>query len=175
MNNITIGGWDSTRGRAFSYYETLGGGMGATPSKPGASAIHSHMTNTLNTPIEALEFAYPLRVKRYEIRRGSGGAGQFCGGDGLIREIELLGDAEVSILSDRRIYPPYGLDGGSPGALGRNALLRTEHRSTTHEASDDTASDTPRESELPGKTSFLGRKGDVIRIETPGGGGHGAE
>ncbi len=90
MNNLTIGGWDPFRERPFAYYETIGGGMGARPHSPGPSAVHSHMTNTLNTPIEALEFAYPLRVKRYEIRRGSGGRGEFAGGEGIRRDIELL-------------------------------------------------------------------------------------
>ena len=168
MNNLTIGGWDPGRGRPFTYYETLGGGAGAGPDQDGASAIHSHMTNTLNTPIEALEFAYPLRVRRYEVRRGTGGAGTSRGGDGLIREIELLQPATVSLLSERRRLPPYGLQGGEAGATGRNLL--TPAPSTATEA----ASERPAERELPGKISFQARRGDTIRIETPGGGGHGA-
>ncbi len=101
MNNLTIGGWDPERGRPFTYYETIAGGMGARPGKDGADAIHTHMTNTLNTPVEALEYAYPLRVQRYEIRRGSGGAGQWRGGDGVRRDVELLADAQVTLLSER--------------------------------------------------------------------------
>ncbi len=156
MNNLTIGGWDPARGRAFTYYETLGGGMGARPGKDGASAIHSHMTNTLNTPVEALEFAYPLRVREYSVRRGSGGAGRWHGGDGVIREIELLAEAQVTILSERRKSAPYGLSGGGPGQTGRNLLIR--EGSVT---------------ELKSKVSIAGKVGDRIRIETPGGGGIG--
>ena len=108
MNNLSIGGWDPERQRAYAYYETIGGGMGARPDRDGADAIHTHMTNTLNTPVEALEFAYPFRVRRYGIRSGSGGDGRFRGGDGTSREIELLQDAKVTILSDRRQSSPYG-------------------------------------------------------------------
>ena len=168
MNNLTIGGWDPGRGRPFTYYETLGGGAGAGPDQDGASAIHSHMTNTLNTPIEALEFAYPLRVRRYEIRRGTGGAGSHRGGDGLIREIELLQPATVSLLSERRHFPPYGLQGGEAGAPGRNVLIPAPN------LDGEAASELAAERELPGKISFQARRGDTIRIETPGGGGHGA-
>jgi N-methylhydantoinase B len=103
MNNLTIGGWDGERGQPFTYYETIAGGMGGRPGKEGADAIHTHMTNTLNTPVEALEYAYPLRVQRYEIRRGSGGAGQWRGGDGVRRDIELLADAQVTLLTERRV------------------------------------------------------------------------
>jgi N-methylhydantoinase B len=168
MNNLTIGGWDPGRGGPFTYYETLGGGAGAGPDQDGASAIHSHMTNTLNTPIEALEFAYPLRVRRYEIRRGTGGDGSHRGGDGLIREIELLQPAAVSLLSERRRFPPYGLQGGEAGAPGRNVLIPAPN------ADGQAGSERPAERELPGKFSFQARRGDTIRIETPGGGGHGA-
>ena len=168
MNNLTIGGWDPGRGGPFTYYETLGGGAGAGPGQDGASAIHSHMTNTLNTPIEALEFAYPLRVRRYEIRRGTGGVGSQRGGDGLIREIELLQPATVSLLSERRRFPPYGLQGGEAGVPGRNVLIPSPN------ADGQAASERPAERELPGKISFQARRGDTIRIETPGGGGHGA-
>ena len=168
MNNLTIGGWDPGRGGPFTYYETQGGGAGAGPSQDGASAIHSHMTNTLNTPIEALEFAYPLRVQRYEIRRGTGGVGSQRGGDGLIREIELLQPATVSLLSERRRFPPYGLQGGEAGVPGRNVLIPAPN------ADGQAASERPAERELPGKISFQARRGDTIRIETPGGGGHGA-
>jgi N-methylhydantoinase B len=155
MNNLTIGGQDES-GRTFVYYETIAGGMGARPGKDGASAIHTHMTNTLNTPIEALEFAYPLRVRRYTIREGSGGAGRFRGGDGVVREIELGVEAEVTVLSDRRTFGPYGLAGGEPGRPGANWLI------------DGTAT-VP----LPGKLSRRLSKGSRLRIETPGGGGHG--
>src|SRR5262249_39835681 len=120
------------------------------------SAVHTHMTNSLNTPVEALEYAYPLRVRRYAIRRGSGGAGQHRGGDGAIREVELLTDAKVSLLADRRKRAPYGLQGGQPGKVGTVTLL-----------SDGTGK------KLPGKFSLNARCGDRLVIETPGGGGHG--
>jgi N-methylhydantoinase B len=156
MNNLSIGGWDLERNQPYAYYETIGGGMGARPTKDGASAIHTHMTNTMNTPVEALEYAYPLRVGRYEIRRGSGGKGRYRGGDGIRREIELLNDAQVTILSERRKYPPYGLTGGEPGQTGRNLLIRGA------EVQD-----------LPGKVSLELEAGDVISLQTPGGGGYG--
>ncbi len=156
MNNLTIGGWDPERGQPFVYYETIAGGQGARPSKDGASAIHSHMTNTLNTPIEALEFAYPLRVRRYAIRSGSGGAGRYRGGDGVVREVELLAESEVTLLSDRRRFGPYGLAGGEPGRPGANWLI-------TDESAEP----------LPGKVNLQVQKGQRVRIETPGGGGHG--
>jgi N-methylhydantoinase B len=156
MNNLTIGGTDCRTGRHFAYYETIAGGMGARPGLDGLDGVHTHMTNSLNTPAEALEYYYPLRIWRYEIRRGSGGRGRHRGGDGLVREIELLTDARVAILSDRRKTRPYGLCGGEPGAPGRNLLI-----------SDG------RQIALSGKQSILARAGDRIRIETPGGGGHG--
>ena len=156
MNNLTIGGWDSERRKPYAYYETIGGGMGARPGKDGADAIHTHMTNTLNTPIEALEFAYPFRVERYEIRRGSGGRGRFRGGDGIRRDIQLLEEAQITILSERRKIAPYGLAGGQNGQLGRNLLIRDGE-----------------EQELPGKVSLLVQAGDVISVRTPGGGGFG--
>ncbi len=156
MNNLSIGGWDPERGRYYTYYETIGGGMGAGPGKDGADAIHSHMTNTLNTPIEALEFAYPFRIRRYEIRQGSGGEGCYRGGDGICRELELLHAANVTLLSDRRKFGPYGLHGGGSGSPGRNALIRAE-----------------KEQELPSKVMLETQAGDVISIHTPGGGGVG--
>jgi N-methylhydantoinase B len=159
MNNITIGGNQiaegSEIGAHFAYYETIGGGMGARPNSDGPSAIHSHMTNTLNTPVEALEYAYPLRVLCYEIRRGSGGKGKYRGGDGIRRDIQLLTDAQTTLLSERRRYPPYGLQGGEPGQCGQNILIRQGE-----------------EIRLPGKGSFELHKGDVISIRTPGGGGY---
>jgi N-methylhydantoinase B len=158
MNNLTIGGWDPERGQPFTYYETIAGGMGARPGKDGADAIHTHMTNTLNTPVEALEYAYPLRVQRYEIRRPSGGAGQWRGGDGVRRDVELLADAQVTILSDRRVFAPYGLAGGQPGQPGRNVLIRDGN-----------------EEMLPGKITLAAQAGDVISVQTPGGGGWGEE
>ncbi|HET8677897.1 MAG TPA: hydantoinase B/oxoprolinase family protein [Blastocatellia bacterium] len=156
MNNLTIGGTDSRTGKQFAYYETVAGGMGARPGLDGIDAIHTHMTNSLNTPAEAMEYAYPMRVRRYAVRRGSGGGGRFRGGDGVVREIELLSDARVTILSDRRKTRPYGLNGGEPGAQGSTALISGG-----------------RELMLAGKDSTDARAGDVIRIETPGGGGYG--
>jgi len=158
MSNVTIGGTDPRTGEAFAYYETAAGGMGARPGIDGISAVHTHMTNSLNTPIEALEYAYPFRVRRYGYRDGSGGEGKFRGGDGLIREIELLTDAEVTLLADRRKFRPYGLEGGEDGAAGRATVARVE---------------SGEEIELPGKCSRNLKKGDVLRIETPGGGGWG--
>ncbi len=156
MNNVTIGGLDPRSGRPFAYYETIGGGMGARPTGPGPSARHSHMTNTLNTPVEALEYAYPLRVVRYEVRRGSGGAGRHRGGDGIRRDIEVLCEARVSLLTERRRYPPYGLAGGRPGLPGENVLIRDG-----------------QEQPLPGKGTVTLRPGDVLSVRTPGGGGYG--
>jgi len=156
MNNVTIGGHDSIRGTPFAYYETIGGGMGARPNQHGPSAVHSHMTNTLNTPVEALEYAYPLRVLRYEIRPGSGGKGHFNGGDGLIRDIQVLSQALVTLLSERRTTVPYGLDGGQPGKSGRNLVLRNKD-----------------EISLPGKGDIDLLPGDILSIRTPGGGGYG--
>ncbi len=157
MSNLTIGGLDRT-GRPFTYYETAAGGMGARPGLDGISGVQTHMTNSLNTPIEALEYAYPFRMRRYAYLYGSGGNGKFHGGDGLIREIELLTDAEVTLLADRRRLRPYGLEGGEDGAPGRAIATRAE---------------TGEEIELPGKCSRRLAKGDVLRIETPGGGGWG--
>ena len=157
MNNLTIGGTDSRTNEPFAYYETIAGGMGARPSKPGVPGVHAHMTNSLNTPVEALEHAYPLRVRRYSLRPGSGGKGKYRGGDGIIREIEALADAEVTLLADRRERGPYGLAGGKDGAPGKTVVIREDGSSQ----------------ELPGKFNVRLRKGDRIRIETPGGGGWG--
>jgi N-methylhydantoinase B len=158
MNNLTIGGTDWRTGKQFTYYETVAGGMGARPGLDGIDGIHTHMTNSLNTPSEAMEYAYPMRVQRYAIRRGSGGSGRFRGGSGIVRELELLADARVTILSDRRKIGPYGLDGGEPGTPGRTVLI-----SETGERV------------LAGKDSTHAKEGDRIRIETPGGGGLGKE
>ena len=158
MNNLSFGGTDTGRKRSFTYYETIAGGMGAGPSHPGQSAVHTHMTNSWNTPVEAFEHEFPVRVRRYAIRAGSGGAGRHPGGDGICRELEFLNAAEVTLLSDRREIPPWGLRGGAPGSCGRNTLLRPGE-----------------EVELPGKTRFRVQPGEVLRIETPGGGGWGSE
>ena len=157
MNNLTIGGSDFRTGEPFAYYETIAGGMGARPSKSGVSGVHTHMTNSLNTPAEALEYAYPLRVRRYSLRPGSGGEGKYRGGDGIIREIEVLTDAEVTLLADRCERGPYGLAGGKDGAPGKAIVIRQDGSSQ----------------ELPGKFNVRLRKGERIRIETPGGGGWG--
>jgi N-methylhydantoinase B len=157
MNNLTIGGIAETTGEPFAYYETIAGGMGARPDRDGVSGVHTHMTNSLNTPAEALEYAYPLRVTRYSLRQGSGGQGKFRGGDGIVREIELLADAEVTLLADRRSRGPYGLQGAADGAAGKTEIIR-------HDGSRET---------LPGKTSVRLKKGERIRIESPGGGGWG--
>ncbi|MEW6718686.1 MAG: hydantoinase B/oxoprolinase family protein [Chloroflexota bacterium] len=156
MNNLSFGGWDTFRDRPFAYYETVGGGTGATPGSCGLSGIHSHMTNTLNTPIEALEYGYPLRVECYEIRRGSGGKGYFCGGEGIRRDIRVLVPTEISLLSERRRTQPYGLHGGEPGACGQNVLIRKGNQQT-----------------LPGKGSVNLQPDDILSIRTPGGGGYG--
>jgi len=157
MNNLTIGGLDPRTGEPFAYYETIAGGMGARPTKPGVSGVHTHMTNSLNTPAEALEHAYPLRVQKYSLRAGSGGDGRHRGGEGIVREIEMLTDAEVTLLSDRRVRGPYGLKGGLDGSAGKAEIIRRDGSSQA----------------LPGKFNVRLRNGDRIRIETPGGGGWG--
>jgi N-methylhydantoinase B len=159
MNNLTLGGIDPRSGNApreFSYYETIAGGMGARPNHDGLSAVHTHMTNSLNTPAEALEYAYPLRVREYRIRRGSGGKGKHRGGDGVIREIETLAPARMSLLADRRKRGPYGLAGGDDGKPGSAAIIRKGRRR-----------------KVGSKGSWELEAGDRVRIETPGGGGFG--
>jgi N-methylhydantoinase B len=157
MSNLTIGGVDARTGAVFTYYETTAGGMGASAAEDGLSGVQTHMTNSLNTPVEALEFAYPLRMKRYGYRRGSGGEGTHRGGDGLVKELEVLCDAEVTLLADRRKVRPYGLAGGEEGAAGRAVLREAEG-----------------ERVLAGKCSVRVRRGTVLWLETPGGGGWGA-
>ncbi len=157
MNNLTIGGIDPRTGEPFAYYETIAGGMGGRPTKPGVSGVHTHMTNSLNTPAEALEYAYPVRLRRYSLRPNSGGDGLHPGGDGIIREIEVLTDAQVTLLADRRTRGPYGLAGGAVGARGCTVITRKDGT----------------EDELPGKTSTRLRAGESVRIESPGGGGWG--
>ena len=156
MNNLTIGGIDSRNGQEFSYYETVAGGMGARPMLDGMSGVHTHMTNSLNTPAEALEYAYPLRVREYRLRKGSGGKGKQRGGDGVVREIETLVPARMSLLADRRKRQPYGLSGGGEGAAGINVIIRDK-----------------RAQKIAAKGSHELKAGDRIRIETPGGGGWG--
>ncbi|PYV19238.1 MAG: 5-oxoprolinase [Acidobacteria bacterium] len=157
MNNLSFGGTHPGTARPFTYYETIAGGMGARPTAGGLNGIHTHMTNSLNTPIEALESAYPVRVRRYSLRPGSGGAGRFRGGDGIIREFEFLTQVRGSILSDRRRTRPYGLAGGKPGRAGKN-LLRLPGGRTMR---------------LAGKALFDLPAGSILRIESPGGGGWG--
>jgi N-methylhydantoinase B len=161
MNNLTIGGLfpkeNDGLGEPFAYYETIAGGMGARPTQDGISGVHTHMTNSLNTPAEALEYAYPFRVTRYSLRPGSGGRGKHRGGDGIVRELELLCDAEVTLLADRRIRGPYGLNGGSDGSPGRDIVVRQD------------GAEVP----MPAKGSVRLKKGERIRVESPGGGGWG--
>lgn len=161
MNNFTFGGSypskDGTAPGQFAYYETIGGGAGANAHTRGASGIHVHMSNTLNTPIEALEYNFPLRVEKYALREGSGGNGRKTGGDGLIRSIRFLTPVTVTITSERRTNAPYGLQGGGAGQPGHNQLTRAG------EVSD-----------LPGKFSQKLQANDLLQIATPGGGGWGA-
>ena len=157
MNNLTIGGTDPRTGEPFAYYETLAGGMGARPTAPGVSGVHTHMTNSLNTPAEALEYAYPLRVRQYSLRTGSGGQGKYRGGDGVIREIEVLTEAEVTLLAERRDRGPYGLNGGADGAPGTAEIVRSPVASQP----------------LPGKFNVRLRPGERIRVASPGAGGWG--
>lgn len=152
MNNLSFGGV------GFAYYETIAGGMGASRRFDGASAKHTHMTNSWNTPVEAFEHQFPLRIEAYRVRRGSGGAGICRGGDGIIREFSFLTPAEVTLLSDRRERGPWGLAGGSPGKPGRNQLIRKGQLRR-----------------LPAKTRFEAQPGDRLRIDTPGGGGWGSK
>jgi len=150
MNNLAMG--STVAGKTWDYYETMGGGMGAGRDGGGFSAVQTHMTNTLNTPVEVLEQQYPLRIRRYGIRRGSGGEGLNPGGDGLVREFEFLEDAQVSLLTERRLFAPWGLEGGGKGCAGRNSLNGKT---------------------LPPKCHRHVMAGDVLTIETPGGGGWG--
>lgn len=150
MNNLAMGSVARPGQAAWDYYETLAGGGGASASGPGIVARHTHMTNTLNTPVESIEAHYPIRVTRYEVRRGSGGGGQHCGGDGVIREYEFLAPAVATLLTERRLIAPWAQGGAEPGLAGCN-LLNGQR--------------------LPGKVSLDLQAGDILRIETPGGGG----
>jgi N-methylhydantoinase B len=152
MNNVTLAGAASARGPGWTYYETIGGGQGACPDADGPNAVHVAMSNTLNTPIEALESELPLRVRELSLRRGSGGAGRHRGGDGIVREVEALAPMHFTVISERRRHAPRGRAGGADGKPGRN-ILNGEP--------------------LPSKAEGELRPGDRLRIETPGGGGHG--
>ena len=154
MNNLAMGAEAdaNTNKSAWSYYETIGGGMGAGPLQPGLHAVQTHMTNTRNTPVEVLEMNYPIRLTEYAIREGSGGSGKHRGGDGIVREYEFLQDTRLTLLTERRQHAPWGLQGGANGLVGRNQLNGKD---------------------LPGKVSLQVKAGDRLRIETPGGGGYG--
>ena len=147
MNNLSFGG------AGFAYYETIAGGMGASPAAPGLSARHTHMTNSWNTPIEAFEHQYPVRIEAYRVRQGSGGSGRHRGGDGIVREFRFLAPAEVTLIADRRARGPWGLAGGGPGKPGRDSVSGRR---------------------IPAKVRFQASEGDLLHIETPGGGGWGA-
>jgi N-methylhydantoinase B/oxoprolinase/acetone carboxylase alpha subunit len=153
MNNLLVGG------DGWVYYETVAGGQGGRPTAPGMSGVHTGMTNTRNTPIEALERTFPLRVRRYRLRQGSGGAGRFPGGEGIERDLEVLADVTVSLITERRVSSPPGLAGGGPGAVGENWLVP--------------GGDETRAERLPDKCTVRLRAGDVVRMLTPGGGGWG--
>ena len=153
MNNLLVGG------DGWVHYETLGGGQGGRPWAAGMSGVHTAMTNTLDTPVEALERALPLRVRRYGLRRGSGGAGRYAGGDGIWRELEVLAPTTLSLITERRTSAPWGLAGGAPGAVGENWLLP--------------GGDEDRARRLPDKCTVALAPGDVVRVLTPGGGGWG--
>src|SRR3712207_3620951 len=148
MNNTIIGG------PGWTYYETIGGGQGASEKGPGPSGVHVGMSNTLNTPVEAFELGYPMRVERYELLSGSGGEGEQRGGDGIERSVRVLEPASLSLLSDRRRHPPRGANGGEPGRVGQNLL---------------------NDEELPPKVVRELEEGDVVTVRTPGGGGYGGD
>jgi N-methylhydantoinase B len=159
MNLIGVGGIDPRNGRPYTYIETIAGGQGGRPGGDGMDGVQCNMTNTMNTPVEALEIAYPLRVERYELRVGSGGKGRHRGGHGVVRSLRVVGhEARVSLQSDRRRFAPYGLGGGEDGARGRNSVSDREGKSTG----------------VPGKVSLSLQSGEIVTVETPGGGGWGA-
>ncbi len=151
MNNLTFGN------RNFGYYETIGGGAGAGPHWHGQSGVHTHMTNTRITDPEILERRYPILLRKFSLRQNSGGEGLYRGGDGLVREIEFLTPLNVAILSERRVFSPYGIQGGGSGARGYNLFIRADGRRIN----------------LGGKNEIKANPGDCFRIETPGGGGYG--
>ncbi len=156
MSNITFGGKNPRTRKDFAYYETIAGGMGGRFGKKGVSAVHTHMTNTLNTPIEAIERELPVMIDAYSIRKGSGGGGKYEGGDGVVRAYKFLSEATVTLITERRRFAPYGIEGGKPGRKGRNTFIRNGKSQV-----------------ISPKSTLRVRKGDVIRIETPGGGGWG--
>jgi N-methylhydantoinase B/oxoprolinase/acetone carboxylase alpha subunit len=156
MNNVAFGGYDPSRGRSFAYYETIGGGMGAGFDSPGISGVHTHMTNSLNTPLEALENYLPIKIKKYGLRKGSGGKGLYDGGEGIVREYEFHVPAQVTLISERRKFSPYGAKGGKSGKKGRNTLITKGKRIS-----------------LKSKCNLKAQPGDLLRVETPGGGGYG--
>lgn len=156
MSNITFGGKNPRTGRDFAYYETIAGGMGGRFGKNGVSAVHTHMTNTLNTPIEAVERELPIMIDTYSIRRGSGANGKYRGGNGIIRAYKFLSKSTVTLITERRRFAPYGVQGGKPGSKGKNILTRNKKTKV-----------------ISPKATFEVKKGDIIRIETPGGGGWG--
>jgi N-methylhydantoinase B/oxoprolinase/acetone carboxylase alpha subunit len=156
MNNVAFGGFDPERGEPFAYYETIGGGMGGSVIEPGLNGVHTHMTNSLNTPLEALENYLPILIRRYALRQRSGGQGKNKGGDGIIREYEFTVPTQITIMSERRKFSPYGLQGGSTGKRGNNVLLRGKKRIR-----------------LNSKVNLKAKPGDRLLIETPGGGGYG--
>lgn len=157
MNNVTLGGFDPRMGQRFAYYETMAGGMGGRNGSAGLSGVHTHMSNTRNTPVEALEHYLPVLIRQYKLRSGSGGQGKYAGGEGIVREYEMLVPATVTVLSDRRIGQPYGAQGGEPGQSGRNTIIHANG------ISEDAG----------GKFRRNLQPGDRVRIETPGGGGFG--
>lgn len=157
MNNVTFGGVDPRTEKPFAYYETIAGGMGARPGRDGISGVHTHMTNSLNTPVEAMEIAYPVEVERYSIRTRSGGRGRYRGGDGIHKAVRFLTPVHLTVLSERRVTAPYGLEGGEPGRRGRNRLRSPDGKTRT----------------VGGKFSTDAGAGSVLSIETPGGGGWG--
>ncbi|HYC55140.1 MAG TPA: hydantoinase B/oxoprolinase family protein [Candidatus Binatia bacterium] len=158
MTNVALGGYDPVRGRHFSYYETVGGGAGAGPRRDGAHALQTHMTNTWNTPVEALESYYPMRVTRYAVRRGSGGEGRHRGGEGIVREIEVLSEARLTLLAERRRRQPRGLAGGGSGGVGIDEIVRAGRT---------------RAQRIEAKSEVTLLAGDRLRVRTPGGGGWG--
>ena len=159
MNNVTLGGTNPRDGSAFAYYETMAGGMGGRNGLPGLSGVHTHMSNTRNTPIEATEHYLPVRIRGYRLRQGSGGGGRYAGGEGILREYEMLTDTSITLLSERRTSQPYGLRGGQPGACGRNTVIHADGS----------------EEVVAAKARLQLKAGDRLRIESPGGGGFGAE
>ena len=158
MNNVAVGGYDPARGRPFTYYETIAGGAGAGPQRDGLSAVHTHMTNTLNTPVESIESTYPMRIVEYSVRHDTGGAGVHRGGDGVSRVYEFLTAGRLTLMTERRAIAPWGLQGAGTGAIGRNLLARPGQEPA----------------ELPSKTTLDVQVGDRLTIETPGGGGWGS-